>query len=309
MKFLNLSITLLALSLTGAVFAQGNDKARVKKRCEKDSLNDTQAFGRIDWTLHCARADVLRNWEKAGLPKNIPYAEIAKGTRESLTMVGKYPRKHPMYPSFATGDFNRGWVAPTAIENDCRTKPPAGYSWNVDCVASCYTPEERLLYSSGYVPIGEAMQENLQDLQVVSDEATLGNIRLKSIGIEDYINSLQDTDHTILELRMASGGSLKVTPNHPLLNHNGYIKLAETFKVGDALLTKEGDKDPIVSIEVSEYHGKVYNVMPKSAGLKANVLVAEGYLAGSAWYQNEGASYISRRILRESVPSSLFNQP
>lgn len=304
MLFKTLIAMALSLMVAGPALAQ---LPGVKKRCEEDNLNNPQANGRIDWTLHCARADVLRNWQKAGLP-NVSYEKVAQGTREALTTFGGYPRKSPMYPTFATGDLNRGWKAPVAMESQCNTKIPAGYGWNADCVASCYTPEQRLLYSSGFIPVVEAMQENAQELQVVADEASLGNIMLESIGVEDYINSIRETDHTILELTMKSGGRLRLTPNHPLLDDLGYIKLAESFRVGDALLTKEGRKDPIVSIEISEYFGKVYNVMPKSAGLKANVLVAEGYLAGSAWYQNEGASYIDRRILRESVPAALFTQ-
>lgn len=298
--FFRVTAALIALSVIGAPLAYGQ-KPRIKKRCEDDNLNSPQALGRIDWTLHCAQKQVQDNWNKAGLPQ-VPYSEVAKATREELTTVRGYPRKNPLYPSFSTPNLEKGWKAPIADENTCRSVVPPGYIWGVDCVASCYTPEERLLFASGYVPIVEAEQENLQDLQVVTKTSTLRAIGLRSIGVDDYISSVRDTNHTVLTFSMESGGQLTVTPNHPLLNKTGHIKLAEQFKVGDSLLTKSGAADAILSIEPSEYFGKVYNVMPSSEHLKANVLVAEGYLTGSAWYQNEGAGYISRRILRESIP-------
>jgi hypothetical protein len=38
----------------------------------------------------------------------------------------------------------------------------------------------------------------------------------------------------------------------------------------------------------------------------SQIVVAQGYLSGSAYYQNDGVNYLNRQILRRNIPESLL---
>ncbi len=107
---------------------------------------------------------------------------------------------------------------------------------------------------------------------------------------------------------MRSGGTLKMTPNHPLIAADGSMKLAKDFKVGQSLVRLGGHPDEIVSMHDSIHFGKVYNVFVKSNDLHHNVVVTNGYLNGTAFYQNEGAGNLNRQILRGKLVRGIFEQ-
>jgi hypothetical protein len=79
------------------------------------------------------------------------------------------------------------------------------------------------------------------------------------------------------------------------------MKLAGEFKVGESLVMLGGVLDPIVSIEKVQYFGKVYNVFVKSAALQHNIVVTNGYLNGTAFFQNEGSNQLNRVLLRQKL--------
>jgi hypothetical protein len=77
--------------------------------------------------------------------------------------------------------------------------------------------------------------------------------------------------------------------------------LASDFKVGQNLVKFGGASDRIVAIEHEKYFGKVYNVFVKSASPQHNVVITSGFLNGTAFFQNEGASNMNREILRKKL--------
>jgi hypothetical protein len=124
--------------------------------------------------------------------------------------------------------------------------------------------------------------------------------------VGSYLADLVDGQMDILEFEMESGGKLRITPDHPLVTEDGYLRAANTFKTGEHLVKADGSLDPIHSITPQTFLGKVYNVQPKTAENVSNVLVAEGYLNGSSRYQNENVMDLNRLILRTTLPEKYF---
>jgi hypothetical protein len=52
----------------------------------------------------------------------------------------------------------------------------------------------------------------------------------------------------------------------------------------------------------TDYFGKVYNIKPVSRERVSNVLIAQGYLVGSARFQNDDVNYMNRALLFRAVP-------
>jgi len=115
-------------------------------------------------------------------------------------------------------------------------------------------------------------------------------------------------NQAIYTIKMKSGGSLRVTNEHPLVTGEGVMKQAQELAVGEQLVRDNGQRDPIVSITKADEFTKVYNVRPATTDLTTNVLVAQGYLAGSAAYQNEFLKYLNRVLFRGKVPASLITR-
>lgn len=65
-------------------------------------------------------------------------------------------------------------------------------------------------------------------------------------------------------------------------NTHHSIREANSFVVGDSLVSIDGIKLAITDITHSNYHRKVYNYEPKDESTVANIVVAQGYLNGSA---------------------------
>jgi hypothetical protein len=107
---------------------------------------------------------------------------------------------------------------------------------------------------------------------------------------------------------MKSGGQITLTPNHPIVNDEGSLRLASDWKVGQNMVQLGGKFDEVVSIVPSVYYGKVYNVFVKSNSLQHNIVVTNGYLNGTAYFQNDGSGYINKQILRRNLIEGVLGQ-
>ena len=84
------------------------------------------------------------------------------------------------------------------------------------------------------------------------------------------------------------------------------MRLDAEFKAGESLFMVGGALDPILSIESTIYHGKVYNLFVNTNDLKQNVVVLNGYLNGTAFFQNEGAQKLNRTLFRQHLLRGAF---
>jgi hypothetical protein len=183
---------------------------------------------------------------------------------------------------------------------------PPGYAQRAICTSSCYTPSERLLFSSGYIPIKEALElrstaRASAGVVTLKGGSTTNNLHFEVHPVEAYTKSVTATIHAVMTFKMASGGSLTVTDNHPLVTGEGLLKEANNIEVGESLIRVDGSLDRVTTIERGKYKGKVYNLRPKTTEKIGNIIIAEGYLSGSSWYQNEGYDEMNKIIFRSSI--------
>ncbi len=283
-------------------------------RCSQDSLNNKQADARYDWMVKCApTVPVIKEFLEKFADITVPGLE--KGARVHLGDKGRV-----LYATFMdrNGRNKKGqtiekpWIAPTDASASCDV-PASVYVAGV-CVSSCATPEMQIMAQEKansklkYTPVIDAWQNKFAFVATLQSQSTMSAKRVQKTAVDNWITEMMDTDHLILEFHMKSGGVLRLTPNHPLLSSDAFMKQADQFKVGDSLVMLGGIADPIVSITSGNYHGKVYNVFVKSADLHQNIVVTNGYLNGTAFYQNEGTQYLNTAIFRQHLTQGVFGK-
>jgi Pretoxin HINT domain len=231
----------------------------------------------------------------------------------------------PTYPSFGDNNdinfANQLFPNPNYSLVDCKlytnqaaTTPfvpfaghPAFYV-NGFCTSSCYTPEEQISFSTGDEGILDAMNTFRTDLKTLTPSSTLGKIGFRTDNVASYTRELHDSTHVIFEIRTESGGLLRVTDKHPVLEGNGRIVEARSLKAGDKLIKADGSRDRVESVTKTTHFGKVYNIKPTSTNRVANILVAQGFLVGSSRFQNDDVNFINRIILGRSIPKDVIPQ-
>jgi len=223
-----------------------------------------------------------------------------------------------LYPTFSTSSditqqdniqlFPHPTLANCQLYFDKGGTQPATTPFHVNgyCESACYTPEQQILFSDGYVSILDALNGLREDLITLSPDSTLDHLKLQQNRTYSYTRELRDAEHNIFIITTRSGGQLRVTHEHPVINGEGRMVQAQTLKVGDELVKADGSLDPITHIQKTTHVGKVYNLAPVSTDLVSNVLVAQGFLVGSVRFQNDEVSYINRIILYRGVPAEVI---
>lgn len=227
-------------------------------------------------------------------------------------------RARPLYPSFGSDpNIDSGvqlYPDPAHDPADCDLyqnaagsgAPSATHYVNVYCTASCYPGDRLILTPAGFVTIKEARDGLMEEIITLAPESTLDRIGLMKNSVYSYTEEARDATHSIVTYRLASGGELQVTVDHPVLRADGFMVEAADLEVGDSLLQPDGKHDLIIDIEKREFFGKVYNLRPATQDTVSNILIADGYLVGSSMYQNEGVEYMNRIVLGDSIPYELL---
>lgn len=273
----------------------------VAYRCTGDSLSNTQAHGRYEWMVKCAPEvpmlkEFLENFD------NVKAGNIAIDSTRSL------------YPTFMNSSTRpeKKWLAPTVKTASCTI--PEGVYIAAVCVSSCAIPQEKIMAQSnagakiGAVEFINALANKYERVATMTKNSTMSDRQLKASKVEQWVTELEDVEQPVLVFTMESGKTLSVTPNHPLLKKDGSMDTADKFKAGDALVALGGELDPIQSIESIIYFGKVYNVFVKSSVPQENIVVTNGYLNGSAYFQNEGAGNMNKTLLRKKLTKGVFGK-
>lgn len=291
MKKLLTTITLLSLLNGQVVLAAATESARCA--AANDSLDIPQASSRTEWAFKCY----------PGLRGSMPGKQVVlKDTQTGATFPG--------YPTFALIDENNGniisyWAGPTDANASC--DDALKYSFIGFCRAGCYTPDQAILFSQGFISIADAKNKLRDDLMTVSKDSSLDNLNFSLSQLDSYTVDPIAKKQKILVIQTQDGGELKITLNHPMLDSEGVMRSANSLSVGEKLVKMDGSLDRITSIKEIDYIGKVFNVHPTSADPSENIVVAQGYLSGSVYFQNEGIKEINRMALRSGnvVPNSL----
>ncbi|WNG20725.1 Hint domain-containing protein [Cystobacter fuscus] len=284
-------------------------------RCAFDQItNADQSRGRQQWAKKWADADPYNI--SATKDQRFWASVFNQDALDSLNNYGTY-----LYPVYV--DPNQGYdpvMGPGAagsatasltgdqISNLPYTEKPVQVLMDGVCEPGCYTPDQRILFQSGEVQVEKAQKAGADDLVTLSAESTLDAVQLVNNTVERYTVDRDPVNQQVLDFRMASGGKLTVTREHPLVTSQGSLRKAKEFIVGEHLVKQDGSLDKIVTIEERAYYGKVYNLRPVSRDLTSNILVAEGYLNGSARFQSEYVEELNRLILRNNVPDDVIPQ-
>ncbi|MFN7729708.1 MAG: PKD domain-containing protein [Bdellovibrio sp.] len=271
----------------------------VPNRCNHDSLSNTEAKGRYKWMQKCRSQvplieEFLTKFDDVSVEtKKKGHYGIDEGSRF-------------LYPTFMDRSKmpEKAWIAPKGEAGSC-TVPSSVYVAAV-CVSSCATPEQQILTQvkserMKYSTFIEALTQKHDFVMTLQSSSSISSKDLQKTRVENWVTELLDTEHDILIFKMKSGGQLKVTPNHPLVSGDGQMVMAREFKVGQSLVRVGGQGDQILSITPGKHFGKVYNVFVKSADLHKNIVVTNGYLNGTAFYQNEGAKNMNRDLFRQKL--------
>jgi len=270
----------------------------VPHRCSQDSLGKKDSVGRFAWMMKCKeRVPVIKEFLE-----NFATYQGATIRGDALLLNG-----HEIYPTFMDRAYKpeRPWIAPVMASYGCNV--PASVYIAAVCVASCSTPEQLIMAQAeandklAYVPFIEAWQKNMKFVATLQSQSNMSSKDVTKTQVENWITEVEDTDHEILEFQMKSGGHLRVTPNHPLVTDEGTMRLASDFKVGENLIRLGGGRDSISSITKVSYYGKVYNLFVKSSELHKNIVITNGYLNGTAYFQNDGAQHLNKRLFRGAL--------
>lgn len=318
---------LLAFALTGVAVSAQQARADVLTptafRCAADQLlghpqdadqTDRTGYGREEWAN-----TAYGYWAySAG---NVTEARRYWLPATYNTEVETYAAQNiDLYPIYAAADASI-WVGPGpnnatwhgTTQNGIALlgftgafQLPAGIAITAVCEAGCYSPEQKLQMGAQAMSIADAQSTGAQTLTTLAPDATIDSVKLMNNQVGRWTMDIAPATQAIFTLKMKSGGSLRVTNEHPLVTGEGVMKQAQDLVVGEALVRDNGQRDPIVSITKADEFTKVYNVRPTTTDLTTNVVVAQGYFAGSAAYQNEFLKYLNRVLFRSKTPTSLI---
>ena len=84
----------------------------------------------------------------------------------------------------------------------------------------------------------------------MSSSSNLERLSTQISSIKSWIFDFQDVQQKLLEFKMTSGGILAVTMEHPILDHEGRMREASTFKIGDLLVKSDGSLDPLQGLRI-----------------------------------------------------------
>jgi len=293
----------VALTLVSS-FAQAEVDVLTVGRCGaswKDSVGQEQAPGRIAFALKCEKNVITR-------------ATIKKYERGTMRQGDQIVTKG--YPTYGTFDITTddwanpaNYVAPVAESGRCEDIP-AGYQVAFFCASGCYAPDQGVLFGNGYETLVDAKAKKLASIMSLGEESTLDGVKLQESSVGEIVTDMGAAAKTVKQelrhFKMASGGELKITLNHPLVTKEGKIRPASEFTVGEFLVKADGSLDAIADITKYEHVGKVYNVSVDSQNPVEQIIVAQGYLNGSLYYQNEGVREVNRQLLRSTVASNFI---
>lgn len=180
----------------------------------------------------------------------------------------------------------------------------AAFSASSSQATMCYSAQQKLQFADASLEIGQAYASKKGNLMALAADATLNNIQFQVHTKVTYSRSTHDVQ-PVMTLSTASGSRVRVTPDHPVVLSDGRIQEAMVLTLGDALLKATGEADAITHIELKLSHEPVFNLMPvaedSATPLKPieHIVVAEGFLMGSSYFQDQGQVLLGSPILVE----------
>ena len=199
-----------------------------------------------------------------------------------------------------------------------------GYIEMDTCVAGCFEgttqiafpPEDILADSqlkfnffelssfSKWLPIVDAFK-NAQQVIALAEGSSLDDFKFSSESIGKWITDRVPVEQDMVEVKTASGITLHITPDHPLLADDGRIVGAGSLINGTKLMHMEGFADEVISIRPYTYFGKVYNLDTKRDDMAGKMILANGIVSGTHHFQDAGQKLMDKVVLWKNINNSL----
>jgi len=288
--------TIMTLSVVAGVQSTASAQILTPNRCAGAAgVSDAQAQARYAWGVWCRanpEKDIYGNRFSADHYLNQASLDAYVAASDTL--------KPKLYPTFFDMTPMLSWNLPNDPGRNCVLLPTTAFNVGL-CIAGCYAENTPLQFADGSMGIKAAAEAGKVDLVTLAPTSTLDSLQFVKNKVEHYTVDMREEWQTIYTLSMKSGGTLRVTNEHPLLTIDGVMHQAQGLKLGDELIRANGKPDPIVNIAIDKIFGKVYNVKPVTTDYVSNIVVAAGYLNGSVRYQNEFLDMINALILRRAL--------
>ncbi|MBQ4811724.1 hypothetical protein J8M20_10270 [Pseudoalteromonas luteoviolacea] len=289
-KISTLAITATSLLMLSHTAQATTDLSAIaKKRCGiQDSLHVFEALGRNDWALRCRHLSPRTyDW----------FVNDDFGNR----------REHPIYPSFTKpGNFADWIAAPRVKMASCETH---GYSPIISCVSNKNFDTTPFTFASGEFTIYDAYTQQVQQLVVVDEQATLDNLHYREDTVSITAKKVPVQQIDVMTIHTQSGKTLRITQDHPLLLAEGKLKNAQYLSTQDTLIAHDGELDQITSITTSTVTAQLYttqlNTLDAAREGKTQLVITQGFLSG--YLADNGELDMGQRlVLRDSLPETLL---
>lgn len=286
----------------------GTDPNRCRELTGDHLATAAEATERTTWALDCHEKWMNRaitNFQDELATEHDAIIRLLNNRRGEYGSV--------LYPTYGEMGLNGipnnrksffAFPTPNPLGRECEL--PEDYKIVATCISGCVTAEQKLLFPSGNEPISLAKPSTHPTVVTLSPESDRDSLQFTESEVMLYLTDVSEGQHEILTLQLESGRKLRVTPHHPLLSVDGVMRKADSYLVGEALMSVDGGEDRIESVQGETYFGKVYNVLLKSEDPMRNIIAVEGILNGSARYQNEQIRDVNRQLMRITFPESLL---
>lgn len=278
-------LTVLLVTYCGHVHTQSN--ADVIQRCKADTLTFFEALGRNDWSLRCGYIS-SRTFDY--------YVFDDVGNMRHRALYDTYYRP---------GKLSDWFSAPRQRMANCERH---GYTASHVCTSGNAFMSAPLLFAPGELAVYDAYTQQVQQLIVVEDSATLDNLhyREQTVTLQSEKSSVEQIN--IVTLHTQRGKSLTVTQDHPLLLSTGILKSARYLSVQDTLIDQYGELDRIVSKTTSQVSAQLYDTQINTVNAQATkldqIVVTQGFLSG--YLVSNGVQKMGKRLsLRDKIPLTL----
>jgi len=290
-------------------------------RCELmgDSVGqaDPDGDGLPDWKERQLWAEKCFNGSNSPLPNYMPWLTLGRNAyRADGTPLA-------LYPTFGTVSAN-GQAAsfPAPIESTAACNPAlwSNYVLIAFCTPGCYSPEQTIQASmsvegpiasyleSKPMEIAKAQNDKVSHVVTLSPGSSLDKLQFHSSPTE-YVSDMvaaSPKPQPFISFAMASGKSLRVTPDHPIVDADGIMRAAKTLELGESLFTADGGADKIVNIVHEQLPVAAHNVVIRSRDPMQSLVVAGGgYINGDLKIQRQEIQWLNRALDRRNVPSEV----
>ncbi len=275
MRFFTLACCMLAFMLSST---SGSAAVNVENRCEDElfARKETSWIGitpeltkeRHAWALKCHYI-----------------SQVLVDMAESESMVWSF-----------TDLTGRERIAPWN-----RLAPCGNYSKTTLCNQGCFAADQKILFGNDWLTLEEASKKDIGFTSMAPD-SSLFSLKFQSDQkIKHYTAGIER--HELAEFTLIEGKHVRVASNHAMVGASGELFPAREVILGTSLLTTDGPRS-VTSVTYAHDTRRVWHIVPEAAGAKANIMVAQGVLTGSAQFQQKWADDMTRNLLRTSLEES-----